>query len=201
MQSLENVLLEIPPEQLFGADSQTQLQGLAQLRRAIDRQIDQATDDNTAADILSTLLPVSSTVTPTTVREKLSALHDRLKSKLQRCSAMLVSLHEPATTQTRSVELVRTESRRVVDMEAGALLDTCENAAEDDDIIMSQYGTTTANVRKIQSCCACQLNPICNLLLPCCHGVCHDETCTNLTKCPVCNTTLETVARLHIYIE
>jgi hypothetical protein len=40
MQSLEQILLEIPPEQLFGADSQTRLQGLAQLRRAIDRQID-----------------------------------------------------------------------------------------------------------------------------------------------------------------
>ena len=78
MQSLENVLLEMTPEQLFGADSQTQLQGLAQLRRAIDGQFDQATDNNTDADIVSTLLPVSSIVKPTTVREKLSALHDRL---------------------------------------------------------------------------------------------------------------------------
>ena len=143
-------------------------------------------------------------VTPCTRREQLSQLHTELRSKLAQCTACLVSLYQAPTTQTRSIRAQTTEARRIVDVEAGALLQACEDGhAEDDNIIASQYGTTTVNVRKIQSCCACSMAPICNLLLPCCHGVCSAEACISLLKCPMCcdKQPLERIAQLNIYTE
>ena len=151
---------------------------------------------------------VSPPVTPScTLRLKLNELHGRLTSRLQKCNEMLVSLHVPDATKTRSLQSGIAEARKVVDVEAGALLELCANGAAEDDkddsMMCSQYGTTTANVRKIQRCCACDANPICNLLLPCLHGVCHGAKCTSLEKCPLCGDTqpLERIAKLHIYID
>lgn len=149
---------------------------------------------------------VSPPVTPSCkLRQKLNELHGRLTTRLERCNEMLVSLHVPPATKTRSLQSGIAEARKVVDVGAGALIEMCANEAAEDDMddsmMCSQHGTTTANVRKIQRCCACHANPICNLLLPCFHGVCHGAECTSLSKCPICGDAqpLERITKLHIY--
>lgn len=207
---LQNVFAkDIPPEELqemFGNDLST----LLHLRHHIDRQISHYTASQSAANTLSDMAcqgsppedtHTAATPTPST-SEQIRKVHSNLTCKLNQCTQILINMHQTPSTQTRTAAVANIDARRILHAEATALIETCQNEQQqEDELLLSQYGTATVPSCKIKRCCACDTAPIKNIILPCGHGLCSQPLCANVGKCPLCGDErqVHSVTQLHIF--